>query len=80
MRGPILRTVVVTVDDVRHVVGLSGIALVVEAVTIGLHVVKPNVLGASRSCFGENQDGRAHPCIRLEHPAGHAHHRLELVT
>ena len=45
------------------------IALVVEALAVGRHVIKPDEICAATAAFGEQQDRRAPIGIGAQHPA-----------
>ena len=52
---------------VGDVVFVRGRAFVVERVTVCLHVVEPDVVGAARARFGEYEDGGRYARIGLEY-------------
>jgi len=55
-------------------------ALVVEAPAVGLDVIEPDIVRATRVGLGEDQDGRRHARIRLEYAAGKFDDRVELLV
>ena len=66
--------------DVRDVVLGDRGALVVQGETVGLHVVKPDVVRAAVAGLGEDEDGGGHAGIGLEHAGGHGDHGLQPVV
>lgn len=67
-------------EDVRDVVAFLCLPLVVEAVAVGLHVIKPDLVGAAPAGLGEDQDGRAHPGVGFKDAAGHGDDAFEAVA
>lgn len=73
-------SLVVSLHDVGDVVGFYGLAFVVRAESVGLHVVKPHLVGAAAVGAGEEQYGGAHPGVGFEHAAGHGNDGLEFLA
>lgn len=67
-------------ERVGQVIVGNGVALVVQREAVRLHVVEPDVVGASGVGPGEEQDRGRHPCIGTEHSRGQFDHGVELLV
>ena len=72
--------VVETGNEVGDVVLAYLVALLVEGVAVGLHVVEPDVVGASGIGLGEDEDGGAYARVGQEHARGHRDDGLQAVV
>ena len=59
--------VVETCDNIGNIVLLDLGALIIKAEAVGLHIVEPNLIGASVSGLGEYQNSGGNTCVGLEH-------------
>ena len=66
--------------DIRNVVLFDRAALVVQAETVGAHVVEPDFVRAAVSGFGEDQNGGGYACIGFEYAGGHGNYGLQAVV
>ena len=67
-------------DDVRDIILLRLAALIVEAVSVSLHVVEPDLVRPAVTGLGEDQNGGGHARVGLEHAGGHGDHGLQPVA
>ena len=72
--------VVVAGNDVGNIVFGNRVALVVERESIGLHVVEPNLVGASGIGLGEDEDSGRNACVGLEHARRHGDDGLQTLV
>ena len=64
-------------QHIRQIVGVDGLALIVQRETIGLYVVEENLI--STTAFGKDEDGGGNPCVRLKHTRRQGDNAFELV-
>lgn len=70
-----------TAQDVGDVIVLFiWVALVVESVTVALHIVEPHIIGATRVSLGEYQNRGAHPGVGFENAGRHVDYGLKLLV
>lgn len=67
-------------DNIGNVVFRGWTALVVQREAVGLHIIEPNVIGATVAGLGENQDGSRNTRIGLEHAGGHRNYGFQTVV
>lgn len=60
-----------TGNNIRNIIFRNLTALIIQAETIGLHIIEPDLIGTACASLCKDQNGSRNTSVRFEYTRGH---------